>query len=366
MMWEQLTFDGFGPSRPCRVYTPDAFVPGTAVPLVVMLHGCKQTPEDFAASTRMNQIAEQHGFIVLYPKQLSHQNRQRCWNWFSPEHQTRDQGEPTSIVSIVRELCNTPARWTIDKARIYVAGLSAGGAMAAILGATYPDVFAAIGIHSGVAYRAAAGVHAGLRAMRRGGSQPETHGQAAYAAMGARARVVPTIVFQGTDDFIVTPVNAEQLVQQWMEANRLASAGRYTAEVTRPSRIISGRAPRGRSYTALIWQDADGHEVQAYWRILGMGHAWSGGSYGGSYSDHRGPDAILALYQFFKAQALPRVAAKAPATMPMGVTPVPASAEANGTKQAALPAAAPSVPLWVKLMRGPSQFFRRLHKPTRT
>ncbi|HEY7127658.1 MAG TPA: PHB depolymerase family esterase [Ktedonobacterales bacterium] len=358
-MWEQLTYDGPGQSRPYWVYTPESYQPGTpqsrgteAVPLLVMLHGCRQTPEDFAAGTRVNHLAEEQQFIVVYPKQPSQHNRHRCWNWFLPEHQARDQGEPASIVGIIQSIRATSERWTIDPSRIYAAGISAGGAMAAILGATYPDLFAAIGIHSGVAYQAATSVHAGLRVMQAGGAHPEEHGQAAYEAMGRFARVVPTIVFQGTGDYIVAPGNGEQVVQQWMQTNRLASRGSYNPDYTKPDRLITGQAPRGRSYTVQVWNDAAGNDVQAYWQIAGMGHAWSGGSYSGSYSDPKGPDASLALLQFFLAHPMPALAA--PLVAPASAVPFCLRVPGNSPTHE---------DLWARILQTPSKLLHRLRKP---
>jgi poly(hydroxyalkanoate) depolymerase family esterase len=342
-MWEQFSYDGPELGRPYWVYTPASYQPGLAVPLFVMLHGCRQTPEDFAAGTRMNHLAEEQHFIVAYPKQPSQYNRHRCWNWFLAEHQARDQGEPASIAGIVKNIQAAKERWTIDPLRIYVAGISAGGAMAAILGATYPDLFAAIGIHSGVAYQAATSIHAGLRVMQYGGAHAEEHGQAAYAAMGERARVVPTIVFQGTDDYIVAPINGEQVTEQWMQTNQLASRGSYSPDFYSPDRLITGQTPRGRSYTVQVWHDAAGNEVQAYWKIAGMGHAWSGGSYSGSYSDPKGPDASLALFEFFLAHPMPGKAPVAPASLP-GKAPTHED-------------------LWVRLLHAPGKLLHRLRKP---
>src|SRR6266702_1215867 len=179
-MWQQCTYkDGSG-SYPYFVYTPEAYKIGSAVPLLVMLHGCGQNALDFAAGTGMNQLAEQHGFIVVYPQQLSKSNQGLCWNWFSSGNQYRGSGEPARIANIVRSMQQDSAQWTIDPQRIYVAGLSAGAAMAVILGAAYPDLFAAIGVHSGVEYRAATSTINGLKVMSQGGPDPQQLGQIAF------------------------------------------------------------------------------------------------------------------------------------------------------------------------------------------
>jgi poly(3-hydroxybutyrate) depolymerase len=187
---------------------------------------------------------------------------------------------------------------------VYVAGLSAGAAMAVILGATYPDLFAAIGVHSGLEYKAATTVWGAFQAMSLGGPDPMQQGQLAYHAMGRSARVVPTIVFHGTSDRTVQPVNGDQVIRQWMQTGRLASQGAYTAAFTRPSSTMPGQVPGGRSYTVFTWNDPSGNAVQAYWKLDGMGHAWSGGGAGKPFSDPSGPDASLAMYQFFLAHPL--------------------------------------------------------------
>lgn len=306
-MWQKYLHSGPAGSLPYFVYTPVNYRARKPVPLVVMLHGCTQTAEEFATSTRMNELAEQYHFIVAYPQQTSNHNRSRCWNWFQHSNQARDHGEPAMIAGIVREIEQSKSSWTIDPRRMYVAGLSAGGAMASILGATYPELFAAIGVHSGLEYRAASNMLDGLRVMRRGGPDPLKQGQAAYAAMGHAARIVPVIAFHGTNDRVVNVVNGDKMVEQWMQTNSLASRGAYAATFHEPSSVESGRVKGGRAYTVYRWADSNGQRVQEYWRVDGMGHAWSGGSRGSrgsSYADAQGPDASLAMYQFFMRHSL--------------------------------------------------------------
>ena len=296
---EQYVSGKSADNRPYMVYTPAHYQVGTVVPLVVMLHGCTQTAEDFAAGTQMNQLAEQYGFIVVYPQQTPKENRNRCWNWFTSSNQTRGRGEPASIAGVVHALVEQTSHWTIDTNRIYVAGISAGASMAVILGATYPDIFAAIGVHSGIEYQAATNLTQALKVMRRGGPDPVLQGQRAHEAMGNFARRVPTIVFHGTQDPIVSPINGDQTVQQWMQTNQLTLNGTYQVDFHHPSRTTAGQAPGGRAYTVFSWTDTNGEEVQVYWKVQGLGHAWSGGSPNGSYTDPSGPKASLAMYQFF-------------------------------------------------------------------
>lgn len=298
-MWQEYLYQDFTESHPYFVYTPETYRPGTAVPLLIMLHGCTQTAADFAAGTRMNQLAEQYGFIVVYPQQKRRFNRSLCWNWFKPSNQSRDGGEPARIAQIVQIIRQSPSQWTIDSNRIYIAGASAGAAMAVILGATYPDIFAAIGVHSGAEYRAATNTIGGLKAMLTGGPDPLKQGQKAFAAMGSYKRPVRTIVFHGTRDRVAAPANGEQVVQQWMQTNHLASQGLYRADFQRPDSITTGQMPGGHSYTVSTWKDHAGNEIQEYWKIDGLGHAWSGGSSQGSYTDPKGPDASEAMYRFF-------------------------------------------------------------------
>lgn len=297
----QYTYTGSAGSRPYNVYTPVNYQVGTVVPLIVMLHGCTQTPADFAAGTQMNALADQDQFIVVYPQQTSTFNSLSCWNWFLPADQARGSGEPAIIAGIVQTVEQTPSQWTIDTNRVYVAGMSAGAAMAVIMAATYPDIFAAMGSASGLEYQAATSQTAASTAQSQGGPDPAQQGQAAYNAMGSAARVVPTIVFQGESDFVVAPINGDQIVQQWMATDHLASGGTYNASFSSPATTTSGQVPGsgGHSYTVQTWNDTGATTIEAYWKINGMGHAWSGGSSSGSFTDPNGPSATSAMYTFF-------------------------------------------------------------------
>jgi poly(hydroxyalkanoate) depolymerase family esterase len=298
-MWQQYMYQDSTNSHPYFVYTPTTSHVGTAVPLLVMLHGCTQTAADFAAGTRMNQLAEQYGFIVVYPQQTRKANRTLCWNWFRSAHQFRDRGEPARIAHMVQAIRQDTSQWTIDSNQIYVVGASAGAAMAVILAATYPDLFAAIGVHSGVEYQAVTNIISALKVMRHGGPDPVLQGQRAYEAMGSYKRVVPMIVFQGTRDRVVPPISGDKVVQQWMQTNHLASHGLYLADFKNPTTTTSGQVPGGYAYTVYTWKDSRGNEVQVYWKINGLGHAWSGGGPTGSHTDPQGPNASEAMYQFF-------------------------------------------------------------------
>jgi len=302
-IWQQYTYNGPAGSRPYFVYTPASYQVGTAVPLIVMLHGCTQTPADFAAGTQMDQLADQKQFIVVYPQQTSTYNQEKCWNWFDSADQSRGNGEPAIIAGIVQAVEQTTSQWTIDTHRIYAAGLSAGAAMTVILGATYPDIFAAIGVQSGLEYQAATSSTEAYTALRQGGPDPARQGQAAYNAMGSAARVVPTITFHGTSDYLVYPINGEQVVRQWMQTDHLASHNAYNASFNSPTSTTNGQVAGGHSYSVYTWNDNNGNEVQEYWLVNGMGHGWSGGSSSGTYTDPQGPGATQAIYNFFMSHS---------------------------------------------------------------
>jgi poly(hydroxyalkanoate) depolymerase family esterase len=323
--------------RPYFVYTPTRYQVGDRVPLVVMLHGCSQTPRGIAVATQWNDLAEEHNFIVVYPGQAlavapdaitrptgeppnqpvdyspaetpsnrldpcwQDGNGDNCWNWFLPRHQRRDAGEPAIIAGITRAVLADTDRWTINPARVYVAGMSAGGAMAVILGATYPDLYSAVAAHSALEYQAATTIPTAFAALAQGGPDPTGQGLQAFQAMGSHARLMPVLVVHGNNDLRVNPVNGDQVIQQWLHTNRLATGGMFTADFAAPTTDtrVNEATPGGHPYRVRTWTDAHGKAVHEYWTIDGMGHAWSGGYWLGSFADPRGPDATRAMYSFF-------------------------------------------------------------------
>ena len=267
-----LTFSNPEGRRVYKLYVPSGYR-GEPVPLVVMLHGCTQSPDDFAAGTRMNAAAERHTCLVAYPAQPASANMQKCWNWFRPGDQRRDGGEPSLLAGITREVMRD---YAVDPRRVYVAGLSAGGAAAAVMGDAYPDLFAAIGVHSGLACGAARDLPSALAAMKQGGD---------FAARGGPA--VPAIVFHGDRDATVAPGNADAVAAQAAHGAALRS------------RTETGRVVGGHDYERTLRIDAKGRTVVEQWTVRGAGHAWFGGSSDGSYTDPRGPDATAEMMRFF-------------------------------------------------------------------
>ncbi len=282
--------------RPVFVHTPSD-LPDGPVPLVVMLHGCTQNAADFAAGTGMNRFADRHGFVVAYPEQVRKANGQGCWNWFEAQHQQRGAGEPALIAGAAQLVIANGSGQTIDADRIFVAGMSAGGAMASVMGATYPDLFAGLAVHSGLPFASATGVGSALQVMTRGVKDPGALAHQAHRAMGSVARPVPTLVIHGTADRTVAPINGTQALEQWLATNQLAAGSPIVAED--PTSSSQGRSDGGRPYTASTWHDDDDRLVGARLEVEGLGHAWSGGSPTGSYTDQRGPDATEAIVRFF-------------------------------------------------------------------
>ena len=261
-------------ARRYKLFIPSRYR-GQPLPLVVMLHGCTQAPDDFARGTRMNSLGEAEGCFVLYPAQSQDANPSRCWNWFQPAHQSREGGEPAIVAGLVRELAAT---YGLDRERIYVAGMSAGGAMAVVLGQAYPDLFAAVGAHSGIPYRAAHDMPSALAAMHARGDRGPLAARSADAPSP-----VPTIAFHGDRDTTVSPANGERIVAAFA-ATPASSAGGTEG---------------GRTYTRTVHTDAQQRVVAEHWVVHGAGHAWSGGDAHGSFTDAGGPDASREMLRFF-------------------------------------------------------------------
>ena len=264
------------------------------LPLVVMLHGCTQSADDFAVGTQMNRLADQHGFLVLYPEQAASANAARCWNWFRAEDQVRQGGEPELIVGMVQAVV---AEHGVDPQRIFVAGLSAGAAMAVILGETYPEWFAAVGAHSGLPYAAAHDIPSAMAAMK--GRPVMGHAHLPGTAHDPRrpaTQAVPVIVFHGDRDHTVQPGNGAQIAEQAVRAHaRKAGASGLTTVTEQGS---SGT----RRHTRTLHTDASGRPCVEVWTLHGAGHAWSGGDAAGSFTDRDGPNASVEMLRFFLAQ----------------------------------------------------------------
>jgi len=256
-----------------KLYIPATATRGNLMPLVVMLHGCTQTPDDFATGTQMNLLADERGIIIAYPAQSVSANRNRCWNWFKPADQARDRGEPELIAGIARQILHNHSA---DPRRVYIAGMSAGGAAALIVATAYPDIFAAAGVHSGLPIGAAHDPASAFLAMRAG-------------SLGSHQSVaMPTIIFHGDADQTVHPRNGRSVA-----ARALGAFPRLTETVRNSS------SKSGHKFTKTAHRAQNRKSYCEYWTVTGAGHAWSGGNATGTFADPKGPDASREMLRFF-------------------------------------------------------------------
>lgn len=278
-------------TRCYKLYKPPGHA-GRALPLVVMLHGCTQNPDDFAAGTGMNQRAQEQGFFVLYPEQGQNDNPSRCWNWFAPNDQKRGSGEAALLASMTQAVVKQHG---MDAKRVFIAGLSAGGAMAAVMAGAYPEIFAAVGVHSGLPSGAASNMAEALMMMKNGDATVVLPGQRRplHTSLPKRAwppTQLPTIVFHGDQDKTVHPRNGELVIA--------AVQGRVVAG----AQVTQGVSAHGRRYTRSTQRGDHGRVLTEHWLVHGAGHAWSGGLAEGSYTDGLGPDATREMLRFFLSQ----------------------------------------------------------------
>lgn len=280
-------------SIPYKLYIPSAYC-GQPLPLVVMLHGCGQTAADFALGTGMNEQAEIAECMVLYPEQSSQANWNRCWHWYEQAHHERDEGEPALIAGLTR---NVMAQYAIDASRVSVAGLSSGGAMAVILGRTYPDIFQAVGCHSGLAHGSARDAWSAMAAMRNGADMPSPQ-YAAASNMAATMASLPIIVFHGDVDYTVNQKNSADVVRQAIDCYAVQQSGEFRETAMSEETGNTG----GRRFTRHTHRGEAGDVVAEQWTVHGSGHAWSGGNREGSYADESGPDASKEMLRFFLKQ----------------------------------------------------------------
>lgn len=276
------TYTNQAGTRDYKLFVPSRRAPGMIErkpALIVMLHGCGQDPDDFAAGTRLNLLAEQQGFLVLYPAQSLGANGSGCWNWYDPEHQLRDQGEPSIIAGMTRRVMDSHG---IAKGDVFIAGFSAGGAMAATMAANYPDLFSALGVHSGLPHAAARDMVSAMAVMSQGVAGAGRGWDPAAVRVGS----LPVIVFQGDADMTVHPSNASQILAQFQPLDR------------RVEHLDEG-GQRGLGYRTTRYLDAFGGVQAELWMLEGAGHGWSGGSPAGSFTEPLGPDASGEMVRFF-------------------------------------------------------------------
>jgi poly(hydroxyalkanoate) depolymerase family esterase len=264
-----------------------------------MLHGCRQDAEDFAAGTQMNVLAQRELFFVLYPEQGLDTNLLNCWNWFEPSNQERGSGEPSIIAGVTERVIT---QYNIDTDRVYVVGISAGGAMTTIMGATYPDLYSAIGVHSGLEFKAADNSWAARAAQTDGGPDPDKQGYLAFLSAREEARVLPIIVFHGAKDEEVDAINAHQTLSQWAQTNDYSYDGSNNDSITdEAADAFREQTLESYDYVRHVYENPEGEVIMEKWVVEEMGHAWAGGDPGDSYIDPEGPDASEEIICFRKS-----------------------------------------------------------------
>jgi poly(hydroxyalkanoate) depolymerase family esterase len=292
--------NSFG-SRDYKLWMSSGYRKEKPVPLILMLHGCMQKAEDLATASGMNDLADEKNFLVVYPEQVAAANPLSCWNWFDPKHQSRDEGEPALIATVIQDIRSA---YNIDAKRIYVVGVSAGGAMAVVMAANYPELFAGLSVIAGEEYKAGTTVEAGLASMKAGGPDPNQQGLLAYQAMqkssGAPKKRMPVIAFHGTKDPYLNPLNTDQLIAQWAQTNDYLDDGKDNDSVSiqSPSET-KGAVPNGYSYTRGQYKDSKGRLLLEKWMVEGLGHAWPGSPNASQFADPKGPKASAETWRFF-------------------------------------------------------------------
>lgn len=288
-------------AREYQVWIPSGYQAGTPVPLVLVIHGCTSDPNSMAAISRFNELADRERFIVVYPRQNVTANPQRCWNYMLSFNQTRGAGEPSILAGIVGEVRN---RYSVDTSRMYVTGLSSGGAMTSTMAACYSDMFAAAAVHAGAMYKSAVGVLTSIDVLLQGSPfDPDERGKLAWQCAGSPRRLTPTLVFHGTDDIVVHPVNGDQTVRQFVQTNDFGDDGsdnNSAAYVAASTTSHVTPVANGRTYTVATYRNSGGTVVAQKYTVNGMNHAWSGGPSVWPFSDERGPDATGISWAFFR------------------------------------------------------------------
>ena len=287
--------DGAGERR-YKLFRPSAekLPPAGQRTLVVVLHGCTQDADDIARGTRFNEAAARDGFVVLYPEQAESAHPRKCWNWYLPEQSHRGLGEAAIIAGLTLKVVGGEG---IEPKHVFLAGISAGAAMAANLAAEYPEYYAAVALHSGLPAFVATDVASALAIMSKGPADSDDLGTLAFREMGSHARVVPVIAFHGVSDPSVSVVNLRAVARQWVVANALAAHAKppEAVEVQHADHRLSG----------LRYVLSDGTVLVESWRVDGLAHAWSGGSAAGSYTDPGAPDATAMMLEFFRHHPRP-------------------------------------------------------------